>query len=270
MWRVLGKSLTAVGALARGKAHMGIKGWRDYSHPRYAGGAALGRQAAEGLCRRGAAGRDLRAAGRRHRLLHGGAVQSSRSRPRASSRSARSTTGWSAAPATRRRRRSCLAYDSEPIRAEKSLFDLAAWTRGHPELAAAITSGPAGSIAESVRTGDTPAGVGAAEWEQWRTRFQRHLDRFGHAVYNLDFVNPVPADDPSALLETLKFFLRGEGTTRMSASSGRLTAGRTRAGQSAPGSGRPPRRVHPAAALGADGRLPCVRMRWPTSAWHGR
>ena len=30
-------------------------------------------------------------------------------------------------------------------------------------------------------------------------------------MYNLDFVNPVPADDPSALLETLKFFLRGEG-----------------------------------------------------------
>ena len=37
MWRVMGKSLTAVGALARGKAHMGIKGWRDHSHPRYRG-----------------------------------------------------------------------------------------------------------------------------------------------------------------------------------------------------------------------------------------
>ena len=33
----MGKSLTAMGALARGKAHMGIKGWRDHSHPRYRG-----------------------------------------------------------------------------------------------------------------------------------------------------------------------------------------------------------------------------------------
>jgi pyruvate,water dikinase len=30
-------------------------------------------------------------------------------------------------------------------------------------------------------------------------------------VYNLDFVSPVPADDPSPLLETVKFYLRGHG-----------------------------------------------------------
>ena len=35
MWRVMGKSLTAVRALARGKAHMGVAGWREFSHPRY-------------------------------------------------------------------------------------------------------------------------------------------------------------------------------------------------------------------------------------------
>ncbi len=35
MWRVMGKALTAVRALARGKAHMGVAGWREFSHPRY-------------------------------------------------------------------------------------------------------------------------------------------------------------------------------------------------------------------------------------------
>ena len=35
MWRMMGKSLTAVRALLRGKAHMGVAGWREYSHPRY-------------------------------------------------------------------------------------------------------------------------------------------------------------------------------------------------------------------------------------------
>lgn len=211
MWRVVGKSLTAVGALARGKAYMGIKGWRDHSHPRY-----------RGLVRRWAAKplKDLPAP----ELLKGiselldagtayyAAVQS------VIPIAATSEITFRAFYDRLVRRAGdppgqtfLLGFDSEPIRAEKSLFDLAAWARGHPELAAALTSGPAESIAASVRTGDRPAGVGAEDWEQWRTRFQRHLDRYGHAVYNLDFVNPVPADDPSALLETLKFFLRGEG-----------------------------------------------------------
>lgn len=211
MWRVMGKSLTAVGALARGKAHMGLKGWRDHSHPRY-----------RGLVRRWAAKplQDLPAPELLKgisELLDAGtayytAVQS------VIPIAATSEITFRAFYDRLVRRAGdppgqtfLLGFHSEPIRAEKSLFDLAAWTRGHPELAAALTSGPAESIAASVRTGDSPAGVGAEEWEQWRTRFQRHLDRYGHAVYNLDFVNPVPADDPSALLETLKFFLRGEG-----------------------------------------------------------
>ncbi|KRE66156.1 phosphoenolpyruvate synthase [Arthrobacter sp. Soil736] len=211
MWRVMGKSLTAVGALARGKAHMGIKGWRDHSHPSY-----------RGLVRRWAAKpvKDLPSSellGGISALLDAGtayytAVQS------VIPIAATSEILFRAFYDRLVRRAGdppgqtfLLGYDSEPIRAEKSLYDLAAWTRGNPELAAAMTSGPAASIAASLRTGERPAGVGAGEWEQWRTRFQRHLDRFGHAVYNLDFVNPVPADDPSALLETLKFFLSGQG-----------------------------------------------------------
>jgi len=35
-----------------------------------------------------------------------------------------------------------LGYDSEPIPAEKSLYDLAVWTRERPELTAAITGAP--------------------------------------------------------------------------------------------------------------------------------
>ena len=35
---------------------------------------------------------------------------------------------------------------------------------------------------------------------------------YGHAVYNLDFSNPVPADDPAPLIETVRFYLSGGGT----------------------------------------------------------
>ena len=50
------------------------------------------------------------------------------------------------------------------------------------------------------------------EWIGWQKRFSTHLDKFGHAVYNLDFSKPVPADDPSALLGTLKMYLNNQGT----------------------------------------------------------
>ncbi|MEO8283080.1 MAG: PEP-utilizing enzyme, partial [Pseudarthrobacter sp.] len=112
----------------------------------------------------------------------------------------------------------------EPIRAEKSLFDLAAWAGGLPGLASVTLIESTTALAQAQRTGTAPAGLDSALWQQWRRRFQDHLDRFGHAVYNLDFASPVPADDPAALLETVKFYLRGQGNNPYERQ--RLSAGR--------------------------------------------
>ena len=98
-----------------------------------------------------------------------------------------------------------LGFDSEPIRAEKSLYDLATWTRGQQELAASLGTLPAQEFLERAARSDDPA------WHEWHTRFQGHLNAYGHTVYNLDFMNPVPADDPVPLLETVKFFVSGKG-----------------------------------------------------------
>lgn len=87
-----------------------------------------------------------------------------------------------------------LGFDSTPIRAEKSLYDLATWAGGRPQLVDALLGGS---------VPDDP---------EWRERWRAHLDRFGHTVYNLDVVNPVPVDDPAPLLDTLRFFLRGEAS----------------------------------------------------------
>jgi hypothetical protein len=62
-----------------------------------------------------------------------------------------------------------LGFDSTPIRAEKSLHDLATWIRGRPRLAAAL-AGP--DLPD-----EAPAGVDTSEWAQWRERLQAHLDR---------------------------------------------------------------------------------------------
>ena len=211
MWRVMGKSLTAMRALARGKAHMGVAGWREYSHPRYEevikdwSAKAVGELSGEELL---AGVQTLLDAG----TVYYTAVQSIIPIAATSEISFRAyydkfVRRDGDPPALT----FLLGYDSEPIRAEKSLYDLAAWARGVPGLARAILDAPTAALAGSQRTGLPPDGADPALWQQWHARFQEHLKRFGHAVYNLDFVSPVPADDPSPLLETVKYYLRGQG-----------------------------------------------------------
>ena len=211
LWRLTGKSLAAVRALARGRAHMGVAGWRDFSHPRYEQvisdwsakpvGELSGEELLEGV-------QALLDAG----TVYYTAVQS------VIPIAATSEISFRAFYEKFVRRNGdppaqtfLLGFDSEPIRAEKSLYDLAAWTRGVPGLVQAVLNEPTASLVEAQRTGLPPAGFDQALWKQWHPRFQDHLGRFGHAVYNLDFVSPVPADDPSPLLETVKFYLRGQG-----------------------------------------------------------
>src|SRR5829696_6423660 len=104
-----------------------------------------------------------------------------------------------------------LGFDSTPIRAEKSLYDLGMWCGEHPKLAAALLETPSERTLELLRMEEPPVGMGERVWGDWRLRFQAHLESYGYAVYNLDFVNPVPADDPAPLFDTLKFYLRGQG-----------------------------------------------------------
>lgn len=212
MWRVTAKTVTAARALIRGKAHMGVAGWREFSHPRYErviqdwSATPVGELSGEELL---AGVQALLDAG----AVYYTAVQSIIPVAATSEMSFRAyydkfVRRDGDPPA----QTFLLGYDSEPIRAEKSLYDLAVWARGVPGLAAAILNAPTAALAEAQRTGNVPAGIDPALWQQWHPRFQDHLGRFGHAVYNLDFVTPVPADDPAPLLETVKFYLRGQGS----------------------------------------------------------
>ena len=98
-----------------------------------------------------------------------------------------------------------LGYDAEPIRAERDLYDLAQWVRGDERLAAALADPGVDALAS-----DAPDGVDATAWAGWRERFAAHLAEYGHTLYNLDFVNPVAADDPASVLQPLRFALRPE------------------------------------------------------------
>lgn len=104
-----------------------------------------------------------------------------------------------------------LGFDSIPMRAEKSLFDLAEWARRQPELAAWIENNPASELAQLRAADAPPVGVPQETWTGWQSRFRQHLDRFGYIIYEVDFAKPLPLDDPTPMLQACKMYLRGEG-----------------------------------------------------------
>ncbi|HEY5731318.1 MAG TPA: PEP/pyruvate-binding domain-containing protein [Anaerolineales bacterium] len=105
-----------------------------------------------------------------------------------------------------------LGYDSLPIRADKSLYSLAEWARQDPALAQCLEGTPTAQLVTLCESGDVPGDVVPAVWDEWRIRFNEHLRAFGHMLYDLDFIHPVPADDPAPVLDALKLYLSGQGT----------------------------------------------------------
>jgi pyruvate,water dikinase len=210
-WRLLAKTPAAFRLLMGSGERSGVMRWREYAQPRYA------RTAEEWEAK---PPEDLPAnellAGARKLLDAGTEYYTSVQTiiPLASLSEALFTTFYN-----RLVRREgdppaqtfLLGFDSMPIRAEKSLYDLATWSREHPGLVRALAGTPSEQILDLLGAEVPPSGVDREEWFEWRSRFQSHLDRYGHAVYNLDFVNAVPADDPTPLFDTLRFYLRGEG-----------------------------------------------------------
>jgi rifampicin phosphotransferase len=104
-----------------------------------------------------------------------------------------------------------LGFDSIPIQAEKNLYDLSDWVRTHKELAAYLCKTPAAHLAAQLENGSIPPGIETADWREWQDRFQAHVKQYGHAIYDLDFSNPVPADDPTPLLESCQLFINCQG-----------------------------------------------------------
>ncbi|MEJ2210215.1 MAG: PEP/pyruvate-binding domain-containing protein [Anaerolineae bacterium] len=104
-----------------------------------------------------------------------------------------------------------LGADSKPIRAEKSLYDLAQWCRRRPDLAACLRDAPSDQIAAHLAGDAVLPGLEGDDGREWQRRFRDHLAAYGHSLYDLDFAKPLPADRPEPLLEALKLYLRGGG-----------------------------------------------------------
>jgi pyruvate,water dikinase len=105
-----------------------------------------------------------------------------------------------------------MGFNSLPIQAEQALFDLARWAREKSELARYLEETTIDVLLTQLELERIPADVDAEDWCEWQQGFRFYLARFGHMIYNLDFGNPVPADDPEPVMETFKMFLRDQGT----------------------------------------------------------
>jgi pyruvate,water dikinase len=105
-----------------------------------------------------------------------------------------------------------MGWDNIPVRAEKSLFDLALWCREHLDLAEYIKRTPSGGLARQLKDDQAPDSVEANTWKELQERFEVHLQQFGHIIFQMDFAEPLPLDHPAPMLENIKMYLRGEGT----------------------------------------------------------
>jgi phosphohistidine swiveling domain-containing protein len=103
-----------------------------------------------------------------------------------------------------------LGFDSAPMQAEKSLYSIAQWVRGQPELAAALANMSSEQFTTVYREQAARAQAEDGAWPEFWRRLADHLARFGHAIYDLDFAKAVLVDEPGPVLETLKFFLSGQ------------------------------------------------------------
>jgi rifampicin phosphotransferase len=105
-----------------------------------------------------------------------------------------------------------LGFDNVPIRSDQSLYALAMWAREQTVLAGYLAETSIKQLVIDLQSGDPPEPSIGLSWTEWRTRVHAHLEQFGHTIYNLDFANPVPTDDPAPQLETCKLYLNGEGS----------------------------------------------------------
>ncbi len=105
-----------------------------------------------------------------------------------------------------------MGWDNIPVRSQKSLFDLAMWAKEQDELADFLLETPTEELSE-LTFPHLRGGQGAVRgWDDFASRFQAHLEQYGHMVYQLDFAEPLPRDHPEPMLETIKMYLRSEGS----------------------------------------------------------
>ena len=102
--------------------------------------------------------------------------------------------------------------ETVPLRAEKSLFDLGMWIREHPALRDFTLHTPTEKLVAALKADSHPETVPAQEWDEFKSRLEKHANEFGHTSYEFDFMNPTPAETPELILDSIKMYVEGKGS----------------------------------------------------------
>jgi len=102
-----------------------------------------------------------------------------------------------------------MGWDNIPARSEKSLYDLAVWAAQDEGLKAHLLNTPAETLAAQL---ESPDSAPTPSFPEFATRFQAHLEQFGHIIFQLDIAADLPLDHPEPMLENIKMYLHGEGS----------------------------------------------------------
>ena len=97
-----------------------------------------------------------------------------------------------------------MGWDNLAVQGEKSLFDLAGWMKERVELRKAFATTETGAVVQAMQAQLPLPGVPEGDWAVFRERFEQHLQRFGHIVFQLDFAADLPADHPEPMIEVLE------------------------------------------------------------------
>ena len=102
-----------------------------------------------------------------------------------------------------------MGWDNIPVRSEKSLYDIALWIREDEKLKEYFLNASSQDLAMRLKA---PNSAPVPLFPELASRLQTHLEKFGHIVFQLDFAEPLPLDNPATMLENIKMYLRGEGS----------------------------------------------------------
>ncbi len=102
--------------------------------------------------------------------------------------------------------------DTVPLRAEKSLFDLAMWVRSCAALCDFIQHSSTVEIMATLQKDACPDRIPEQQWQALKTRLEEHASTFGHTSFEFDFMNPTPAETPALILDTVKVYVEGKGS----------------------------------------------------------
>ena len=102
--------------------------------------------------------------------------------------------------------------ETVPLRAEKSLFDLGMWIRERPALRDFTLHTSTEKLVATLQADSHPETIPAQEWDEFKSRLEKHADEFGYTSFEFDFMNLTPAETPGLILDSIKMYVEGKGS----------------------------------------------------------